>query len=147
MAMDYGTEDTEMEEDLEREGEKRAGEHEDEGSGRKRPRHSTRVAEKRRRDAEHEREIEEEEYKVRGVSVVNLDGPPWYDEYTGEELPEKELNEAMQSERSSLEAFKMSRDADESEKNVPGMEIVYCRWLVHRKPATKKVKARLTARQ
>eukprot|EP00972_Heterocapsa_arctica_P055812 8232789-Heterocapsa_arctica.AAC.1 len=41
----------------------------------------------------------------------------------------------------------MSRDADESEKNVPGMEIVDCRWLLHRRPATKKVKAQLIARQ
>eukprot|EP00972_Heterocapsa_arctica_P036198 5326390-Heterocapsa_arctica.AAC.1 len=53
----------------------------------------------------------------------------------------------MQSELSSLEAFKMSRDADESETNVPGTENVDCRWLLHRKPATKKVMARLIARQ
>eukprot|EP00972_Heterocapsa_arctica_P077034 11360005-Heterocapsa_arctica.AAC.1 len=41
----------------------------------------------------------------------------------------------------------MSRDADESEKDVPGTEIVDCRWLLQRKAATKKVKARLIARQ
>eukprot|EP00972_Heterocapsa_arctica_P020692 3050983-Heterocapsa_arctica.AAC.1 len=41
----------------------------------------------------------------------------------------------------------MSSDADESKKNVPGTEIVDCRWHVHRKPATKKVKARAIAHQ
>eukprot|EP00972_Heterocapsa_arctica_P013361 1965319-Heterocapsa_arctica.AAC.1 len=40
----------------------------------------------------------------------------------------------------------MSRNADESEKDVPGTEIVVdCRWLLHRKKATKKVKARIIA--
>eukprot|EP00972_Heterocapsa_arctica_P033529 4935612-Heterocapsa_arctica.AAC.1 len=43
----------------------------------------------------------------------------------------------------------MKRDADESElkENVPGTVVVDCRWLLHRKKATKKVKARVIARQ
>eukprot|EP00972_Heterocapsa_arctica_P055932 8249745-Heterocapsa_arctica.AAC.1 len=53
----------------------------------------------------------------------------------------------MQNEQSSLEDFKMARDADESEKDVPGTEIVDCRWLLHRKKATAKVKARVITRQ
>eukprot|EP00972_Heterocapsa_arctica_P102420 15092002-Heterocapsa_arctica.AAC.1 len=41
----------------------------------------------------------------------------------------------------------MSRDASEAEKQIDGKEVIDCRWLLHRKPATKKVKARLIARQ
>eukprot|EP00972_Heterocapsa_arctica_P071722 10595046-Heterocapsa_arctica.AAC.1 len=53
----------------------------------------------------------------------------------------------MASERSSLEAFKMSRDASEAEKKILDKEIIECRWHLRRKPATKKVKARVIARQ
>eukprot|EP00972_Heterocapsa_arctica_P046711 6894522-Heterocapsa_arctica.AAC.1 len=118
MALDYGTENTKIEQDLGQEGEVRFGNYRDKGPGRKRLQRSTRLAEKRRRDAEHKREIEEEEYEARGVSVLNLSGPPWYDEYMGDALAEDEVNEAMQIERLYLEAFKMSRAADESKKNV-----------------------------
>eukprot|EP00972_Heterocapsa_arctica_P101948 15020510-Heterocapsa_arctica.AAC.1 len=67
--------------------------------------------------------------------------------YTHELLPEAEVNEAMQNERDSLESFKMSRPAKEEEKDVPGTELVNCRWLLHRKKTTKKVKARVIAQQ
>eukprot|EP00972_Heterocapsa_arctica_P013354 1964618-Heterocapsa_arctica.AAC.1 len=54
----------------------------------------------------------------------------------------------MASERASLAAFHMSRDASEAKKKlIDGKEVIDCRWLLHRKPATKKVKARLIARQ
>eukprot|EP00972_Heterocapsa_arctica_P040889 6025982-Heterocapsa_arctica.AAC.1 len=53
----------------------------------------------------------------------------------------------MQNERNSLESFKMVRPADESEKSVLGTEIVGTRWLLHRKKATGKGKARLVAQQ
>eukprot|EP00972_Heterocapsa_arctica_P081900 12071055-Heterocapsa_arctica.AAC.1 len=53
----------------------------------------------------------------------------------------------MASERSSLEAFKMSRDASDAEKQILDKEIIDCRWHLHRKAATKKVKARVIARQ
>eukprot|EP00972_Heterocapsa_arctica_P014651 2157990-Heterocapsa_arctica.AAC.1 len=53
----------------------------------------------------------------------------------------------MQKERDSLEGFHVARDADESEKKVPGTEVVDCRWLLHRKTATGVVKARLITRQ
>ena len=109
------------------------------------------------RDEEQNHALDEEEYQARGdfveaqaihhIGSLNLHGPPWYDEYTHEQLPDEEVNEAMQNERNSLESFKMSRPADESGKNVPGTEIVNCRWLLHRKKSTKKVKARLIAQQ
>eukprot|EP00972_Heterocapsa_arctica_P003115 463095-Heterocapsa_arctica.AAC.1 len=103
---------------------------------------------KRRRDADHERKSEEKEYEARGVSVVNLSRPPWVDEYTEEQLSPEEVAEAMAIERAFLVAFHMSRDASEAEKKlIDGKEEIDCRWLLHRKPATKKVKASLIARQ
>eukprot|EP00972_Heterocapsa_arctica_P106715 15718002-Heterocapsa_arctica.AAC.1 len=41
------------------------------------PHCSARLAEKKRREVEYEREIEEEDYEAREVSVVNLCIPPW----------------------------------------------------------------------
>eukprot|EP00972_Heterocapsa_arctica_P050195 7382756-Heterocapsa_arctica.AAC.1 len=115
-------------------------------------RRSTRIdlrVAKSQRDAEQERLLEQEEFDARSVGVVNLHGPPRYDEYTGIELPEEEVRVAMGSERASLDDFKMKRDADESElkENIPGTVVVDCRWLLHRKKATKKVKARAIDRQ
>eukprot|EP00972_Heterocapsa_arctica_P107879 15888808-Heterocapsa_arctica.AAC.1 len=43
----------------------------------------------------------------------------------------------------------MKRDADEAElkEKIPGTVVVDCRWLLHRKASTGRVKARLVARQ
>eukprot|EP00972_Heterocapsa_arctica_P079260 11682994-Heterocapsa_arctica.AAC.1 len=81
------------------------------------------------------------------VGGINLHGPPWYDEYTHELLPEIDVDKAMQDERDSLESFKTGRSAKEEENNVPGTELVTCRWLLHRKKSNKKVKARIIAQQ
>ncbi len=54
----------------------------------------------------------------------------------------------MEGERASVESFHMSRDASEGEKKlIDCKEVIDCRWHLHRKPATKKVKARVVARQ
>eukprot|EP00972_Heterocapsa_arctica_P061294 9037672-Heterocapsa_arctica.AAC.1 len=54
----------------------------------------------------------------------------------------------MASECASLAAFHMSRDASEAKKKlIDGKEVIDYRWLLHRKSATQKVKAKLIARQ
>eukprot|EP00972_Heterocapsa_arctica_P108968 16045985-Heterocapsa_arctica.AAC.1 len=53
------------------------------------------------------------------VGGINSHGPPWYDEYTGERLPDDEVAEAMQSERNSLHSFKTGRPVNEKERYVP----------------------------
>eukprot|EP00972_Heterocapsa_arctica_P101348 14937424-Heterocapsa_arctica.AAC.1 len=55
----------------------------------------------------------------------------------------------MDSERTSLEDFKINRNADEAElkEKIPGTIVVDCRWQLHRKKANQKVKARVIARR
>eukprot|EP00972_Heterocapsa_arctica_P005889 868978-Heterocapsa_arctica.AAC.1 len=83
-----------MEEIDEKEGVKRSrddvGEKEMPKEKRRRSARIAKMMAKRQRDAEQEQLHEQEEFDARGVSVVNLRGPPWYDEYTGERLPDEE---------------------------------------------------------
>ena len=59
---------------------------------------------KRPRDQEQEEALDQEEYEARGdLSLITINGPPWYDEYTGDELPDSEVQEAMANEKQSLQ--------------------------------------------
>jgi hypothetical protein len=103
---------------------------------------------KRPRDQEQEEALDQEEYEARGdLSLITINGPPWYDEYTGDELPDSEVQEAMANEKQSLQKHDTYHKVKEEEKDVPGTEMVHTRWLLHRKPSTHKVKARLVAQQ
>ena len=65
------------------------------------------------------------------VAVLTVDGPPWYDEYTGIELPEEEVNAAMQKEMGSVENFKVDTDVPEEEMRADQEGIlVPARWFM-----------------
>ena len=53
----------------------------------------------------------------------------------------------MANERQNLDNHQAKRDVPQSEDQKPGATVVTARWLIHRKPSTKKVKARFVARQ
>lgn len=81
------------------------------------------------------------------VAALTVEGPPWYDEYTGIELLEEEVNNAMDKEMKSLAKFDVKTDATAQEMKEDGEAIlVPARWLIHRK-ATGVVKVRLVAQQ
>ena len=68
------------------------------------------------------------------VAVLTVEGLPWYDEYTGIELPEEEVNNAMDKEMNSLAKFDVKTDAtvQEMEEDEEAI-LVPSRWLIHRK--------------
>ena len=71
---------------------------------------------KRQRDSDHEAELEEEELHARRrqpqevedevkqqdleIDAVGRDGPPWFDEYTGEQL-DQQVQEGMKNDMNS----------------------------------------------
>jgi hypothetical protein len=81
------------------------------------------------------------------VAVLTIEGPPWYDEYTGLELPEQEVDKAMEKEMTSLAKFEVKTEVPvcEMEQDEDAV-LVPSRWLIHRK-ATGIVKVRLVAQQ
>ena len=76
------------------------------------------------------------------VALVNTSGPPWFDEYTGEELPLDQVERGMK-ELASFEHFGVTQWVPE--KDVEG-ELVSSRWLLKRRDAT-TLKARIVAQQ
>ena len=77
------------------------------------------------------------------VAQVNTNGPPWFDEYTGEELPLDQVERGMKKELASFEHFGVTRCVPK--KEVEG-ELVSKRWLLKRRDAT-TVKARIVVQQ
>eukprot|EP00972_Heterocapsa_arctica_P028554 4200728-Heterocapsa_arctica.AAC.1 len=61
-------------------------------------------------------EMMDEEVEVRtAVDLVSVVGPPWYDEYTGLELDEKDVNTAQQKELGSFDDFHAQDECPEEE--------------------------------
>ena len=79
----------------------------------------------------------------RWVSTMTTTGPPWHDEYTGEELPHDLVSGGMNRELASHESFHVQTWVPESDAD--GHEVIDSRWLLKRKGD--RVKARLVAQQ
>ena len=78
------------------------------------------------------------------VAVVGTNGPPWIEEYTGEELPEEQVRAGMNKEIEAFNRFDVQDWVPESD--AANQEIVNSRWLFKRRdPMT--IKCRLVAQQ
>ncbi len=66
------------------------------------------------------------------AAIVNIRGPPWYDEYSGEELPDSEVRTAMAKEMQSFNDMKAKRTAEEAELKEPAAEVIDMCWHLHR---------------
>jgi hypothetical protein len=100
------------------------------------------------RDGEAEEEMLMEEQIVRGaasearsVALVTTVGPPWLDEYTGEELPTDLVARGMNVEMEAMDHFGVYEWVKEEEAN----DLIGSRWLLKRRPHD--VKCRLVAQQ
>ena len=60
---------------------------------------------------------------------IDVDGPPWFDEYTGEQLSDEEVQKAMAKELDSWAAFEAVQTIDE--KDYPALARIHCRWVIH----------------
>ncbi len=77
-------------------------------------------------------------------NLISVDGPPWYDSITGEELDEKSTNVAIKSELDSLKNMDVKEDVPSSE--VPSnTTVIPSRWVLRKKGES--VKARVVAQQ
>ena len=47
------------------------------------------------------------------LNLIDIDGPPWFDEYTGEQLPDEEVQKAKAKELDSWAAFEAVWTIDE----------------------------------
>ena len=127
------------------------------------------VAGKRPRDPEHEQELEAEEERARAgardddeeppplvadsddeaeprmVDLIDVDGPPWFDEYTGEQLDDQQVAEAMAKELGSWEKFNAVQSI--KDMDYPELPRVPCRWLFYKRADGQSVKARIVAQQ
>eukprot|EP00972_Heterocapsa_arctica_P015580 2293372-Heterocapsa_arctica.AAC.1 len=79
----------------------------------------------------------------RCVALVSTKGPPWYDEYTGEELPVPLVDKGMDVEMGRFEDLEVKDDVPES--MAAGKKIISSRWLLKRKKA--EARARLVAQE
>eukprot|EP00972_Heterocapsa_arctica_P055835 8235493-Heterocapsa_arctica.AAC.1 len=75
-------------------------------------------------------EREEVEARRDPVGAVEL---AWRDEYTGEVLPQEEVEKVIEEKRSSLKPFKMARLVTEDKREMSGIDDVTTRWLIYRK--------------
>ena len=100
--------------------------------------------ERARDDQNYEEFMEELEGRVhREIDAVAGEGPPWYDTRTGALLNTKLLQEGMDHERASLEAFKVRTEVSEEEPKKAGVRPIRMGWVLSDRGAT--VKARMVA--
>ena len=107
---------------------------------------------KHARDTEQDEALAEEELEARGaardgrlIQTIGVAGPPWFDEYTGQELSAVKVDEGMNTERRALNEFKAKTEVPEGESHVPGALVVPSRWLL--KVKGEGVRARLVAQE
>ena len=77
------------------------------------------------------------------LNLIDVDGPPCFDQYCGEQLPDEDVQKAMAKELDSGAAFEAVRMIDE--KEYPKLARIHCRWVIHQRPTG--VKARIVAQQ
>ena len=66
-----------------------------------------------------------------GIYAYNVDGPPWYDDRTGEVLDPTQVAAGQQAERENLEYFKVKEVT--KAKHYPGVRVIPCRWVLTKK--------------
>ena len=97
-----------------------------------------------RGDQNYEEFMEELEGRVhREIGAVASEGPPWYDTRTGALLNTKLVEEAMDRERASLDAFKVHTEVSEEEPKKAGIRPIRMGWVLADRGTT--VKARMVA--
>lgn len=76
------------------------------------------------------------------IFLISVDGPPWFDSITGEQLDESQVSKGMEKELQSMKNMNVYQEVPESEAD----EVIKSRWVLSQK-GPENVRCRIVAQQ